>query len=48
MIEFDRVDKIFDFVISREEVSHKFYMELAKRTEYQELKKIFNELAEEE
>ena len=48
MIEFDRVDKIFDFAISREEDAHKFYMDLIKRTEDPELIKIFKELAEEE
>ena len=44
MIELDRIDKIFDFAISREEDSHKFYMDLVKHTKDSELIEIDDRL----
>ena len=44
MIELDRIDKIFDFAISREEDSLKFYMDLVKHTKDSELIEIDDRL----
>ena len=44
MIELDRIDKIFDFAISREEDSLKFYMDLVKHTKDPELIEIDDRL----
>ena len=44
MIELDRIDKIFDFAISREEDSLKFYMDQVKHTKDSELIEIDDRL----
>jgi rubrerythrin len=48
MDRFKSVDEILDFAIDAEVTSVEFYMDLAKRVETQEMKKVFEDFAKEE
>ncbi len=48
MDKFKSVDEILDFAIDGEVTSVQFYMDLAKRAQTQEMKKVFEDFAREE
>ena len=48
METFKNTDEILDFAIKREEEANQFYLELAKKMERPEMKKVFDDFAKEE
>lgn len=48
MIEFNNINDVLDFAIGEEQAAVEFYMNLAELSKNEEIKKIFQEFAEEE
>jgi len=48
MVEFESDDEILELAIAREEDANQFYLALAARTEVPEMRKVFEDLANEE
>ncbi|MBN2444587.1 MAG: hypothetical protein JXJ04_24710, partial [Spirochaetales bacterium] len=48
MDSFKNIEEILDFAIAREEEAAQFYIDLSKKMERPEIKKVFSDFAQEE